>query len=147
MSNSKLKKTTNSIITICFVSFFAFTFIKTIQYRQEKEAKIKAYKGEIIGVTTKFKKCGKNCTELRYYFYVNNNKIIGKIDGHDLNSDVLNKFYKVKYNEKNPEENFLFINEEIKTDSLTLIKSGFKYVKFHIHNMSTNTYEENWKWE
>jgi hypothetical protein len=141
--NSILKKPLNPVHILVFIVIaILIVFIETQQYK----AKIETFKSETIAKASRFKNANKSIY-LCFYFYYNGEKVLGKTSGHDLSSSILDKFYQVKLNENNPDENEIILENEIKPDSTTLIKSGFKYVQFHKLNISTNTYEENWKWE
>lgn len=150
---SKKKKTTieKQIETYFSITLFIvlsiFLIIKSNLFKTKKTIDIENFNGEAIGITTQFKKADKYNYNLRYYFYYHNERILGKINGNDLDTTVLNKYYQIKFNENNPVENELILENEIKPDSTILIKSGFKHKKYYTHNISTNTYEENRKWE
>ena len=105
----------------------------------------KTFKGEAIGLTLKFKNAGKS-RYLVYCFYVNG-KIMTKTKtmGGD---EILNKFYKVKYDLNNPRGNNIFLDQELKPDSLTLVKNGFTWTKYFIYDSGiTNKYLERSKWK
>ena len=143
MNNSIFKKPINPLVAIIFIVIvLLMIFIES----QQHKAKIKTFKSETIAKATRFKNMNKS-RDLCFYFYCNGEKTLGRTSGHDLQSSVLDKFYQIKFNDNNPLENEIILENEITPDSITLIKSGFKYVKFHKLNISTNTYEENWKWE
>lgn len=146
--NSTFEKSIETYFSITLIIvLLLFLFIKSNQSKVKKAINAENYNGEAIGLTTRFKKADKHNYHLRYYFYYNNERVLGKVNGNDLNSSVLNKYYQIKFNENNPVENEIILENEIKPDSTILIKSGFKHKRNYTHNISTNTYEENWKWE
>ena len=146
--NSVLKNPISPLLIIAFIIIITILlFTQSKQYKEPSEPKIENHKSETIGLTTRIKSVGKSGPNLHYYFYYNNERVLGKIDGRYLDSSVLAKFYKVKFNENDPNENEMILENEIKNDSIILIESGFKHIKYSTHNISTNTYEENWKWE
>ena len=64
------------------------------------------------------------------------------------NKDILNKYYKVKYDLNNPKANYIILDKELKPDSLTLVKAGFSKTKYYIYDSGiTNKYLEKSKWK
>jgi hypothetical protein len=105
----------------------------------------KTFKGEAIGLTIKFKKAGRS-RYLMYCFYLNG-KIVSKRKAMG-NEEILNKFYKVKYDLKNPKANYIFLDKELKPDSLTLVKAGFRWSKYYTYDGGvTGRYLESSKWK
>ena len=51
------------------------------------------------------------------------------------------------FDKNNPESSHIYLNEEIRPDSITLIKAGFKYVTYYEHDMPTDDYIKKYKWE
>lgn len=146
--NSILKNPISPLILIAvFIILCILIFTQSKFYNKHNKTEIKNHQCETIGLTTRIKSVGKSGPNLHYYFYHNNKRVLGKIDGRFLDSSVLSKFYPVTFNENNPAENIMILENEIKSDSVILLKLGFKHVKFFTHSTSTNTYEEDWKWE
>lgn len=87
------------ICTLIFsVLYILFDNSRTTKFNKYKET----FKGEAIGLTTNFKEVGRHRL-LIYCFYVNG-KVMSKrktIGGNE----ILNKFYKVKYDLNNPKGN------------------------------------------
>ena len=85
---------------------------------------------------------------MQYYFYVNK-RIVSKVSvGNNTDSTVLNKFYKVKYDLNNPEENYIVLEEELEPDSISLVKAGFTKTKYYIYDAGiTCKYIEKSKWK
>jgi hypothetical protein len=81
-----------------------------------------------IGKTLKYEFADgfKDCIEYKYY--VRNFKYIGCITIDPEISSSLNKFYKVKYSKIKPDISEIYFSKEI-TDSVEIIKAGFKYKK------------------
>ncbi|MBS7252826.1 hypothetical protein [Flavobacterium branchiicola] len=106
----------------------------------------KSFKGEAVGLTTRFK-YGRKVIYLQYYFYLDK-KIISKISVDKYDSTLLNKFYKVKYDLNKPEESDLVLEEELQPDSLTLVKAGFRKTKYYFYDAGvTCKYIEKEKWK
>jgi hypothetical protein len=132
------------------IIFFALVglFILSIYYhKNERDTYGDSFKGESIALSTRFKH-GRRVTYLQYYFYVDK-KIISKVFVNNNDSAALNKFYKVKYDLNNPEkENYIMVEEELKPDSLTLVKAGFTKTKYYIYDGGvTCKYIEKSKWK
>ncbi|HEU4788106.1 MAG TPA: hypothetical protein VFS71_00305 [Flavobacterium sp.] len=109
----------------------------------------KSFKGETIALTTRIKKSGK-WRELRYYFYTDQKILSGRKTRHyEGNEDeLINKFFKVKYNLKDPQENYIVLEEELEPDSLTLVKAGFTRTKYYIYDVAVSSkYIEKSKWK
>jgi hypothetical protein len=146
--NSILKNPISPLILIAvFIIISILFFTQSKFYKKQNETEIDNHQCETIGLTTRIKSTGKSGPNLHYYFYHNNERVLGKIDGRYLDSSVLAKFYTVKFDENDPAENEMILENEFKSDSVILLKLGFKHIKYYTHNISTNTYEENWKWE
>ncbi len=106
----------------------------------------KTFKGETIGLTLRIKSSGKT-HYLRYCFYSDKKKILGGAAIVDYN--LVNKFYKVKYDLDNPEKgHYIILNKELKPDSITLVKAGFTKTKYYIYDDGvTCKYIEKSKWK
>lgn len=65
------------------------------------------------------------------------------------NPDLVNKFYRVKYDPNSPEKGHaIILSEELKPDSITLVKAGFTKTKYYIYDAgATCKYIENSKWK
>lgn len=147
-TSSILKNPISPLVLIAFFIIICILFFtQSKHYKASNESETENHISETIGLTTRFKSESKSGPNLHYYFYYNKKRVLGKIDGRYLNSSVLGNFYLIKFNENNPDKNEMILENEIKLDSTSLINSGFKYIKYYTHNISTNTYEENWKWE
>ncbi|WP_264532131.1 hypothetical protein [Flavobacterium sp. N502540] len=110
----------------------------------ESEKYGKTFKGETIGFTTRIEHEGKR-DYLKYYFY-SDRKILSAVLSRDY--DLVNKFYKVKYDLNNPEENYIVLEEELKPDSLSLVKAGFVKTKYYFYDAGvTCKYIEKSKWK
>ena len=103
----------------------------------------KTFSGEAIGLTTRIKS-GK-AHVLRYYFYDSNKKILSGVSNG--NYDLVNKFYKVKYDLNAPEKNMIFLKEELKPDSIALVKAGFTKTKYYEYDDVKAEYLGKWKWK
>jgi hypothetical protein len=125
-------------------------FILSIYYNNnEYENYRKALKGETIALATRIQGSGK-ARSLRYYFY-SEKKVISEVNTRDYYGDeyeLINKFYKVKYNLKDPEENYIILEKELNPDSIMLIKAGFTKIKYYIYDGGvTCKYIEKSKWK
>jgi hypothetical protein len=141
------QKTNWQIVILVFVVIGLFA--SSIYNDQEKEKYRKSFKGEAIALATRIEHSGED-TSLRYYFYLDK-KIITETDLRDYNgsrSELVNKFYKVKYNLNNPEEKYIVLEEELEPDSITLVKAGFTKTKYYIYDAGvTCKYMEKSKWK
>ena len=61
--------------------------------------------------------------------------------------DLVNKFFKVKYNLNKPEENEIFFREELESDYLMIVKSGFTKTKYYEYDDKSTKYLEKLKWK
>lgn len=131
-------------------SFIVISMLVIIFYAENKKADlnkaIKAYKGTTIGYATRIKS-HKNSRDLIFYFYKDEKRCISKIDLKDYNNYLTNKFYKVTFDQNNPENNYLYINKPLEPDSTTLIKAGFKFTKVYEHDFRTDTYKLRYEWK
>ncbi|UUW10604.1 hypothetical protein NLG42_07270 [Flavobacterium plurextorum] len=109
----------------------------------------KSFKGETIALVT-INEGFREDKVLRYYFYTNR-KILGKIGNRSRHNSLykeINKFYRVKYDLIKPEENEIFLEEELKPDSLALVKAGFIKTKYYEYDDgATGKYLEKSKWK
>ncbi|MBK0370624.1 hypothetical protein [Flavobacterium agrisoli] len=126
-------------IFILFIVFY-YDYYKKKQFDKYKET----FKGETIALTTRITN-GKGGL-LRYYFYDSNKKILSGT--RKRYPKFLNKFYRVKYDLKNPKSNYIELENELKPDSLTLVKAGFTYTKYYKYDDGvTSRYLEGFKWK
>ena len=122
--------------------------ILSIYYNSiEHENYRKSFKGETIALATRIQHKYKYDFSLHYYFYLDK-KIISAITVKSNDHSVLNKFYKVKYNLKAPEENYIILEKELNPDSITLVKAGFTKIKYYIYDVAVSSkYIEKSKWK
>lgn len=142
-NKDKFKNLKKVIIFTFFLSIMVLLYYnyKQNQFDQYKET----FKGEAIGLTIKFKKAGRS-RYLMYCFYLDG-KILSKRKTAG-NDEILNKFYKVKYDLKNPRANYIYLDRELKPDSLTLVKAGFTWTKYYTYDGGmTSRYLERSKWK
>ncbi|WP_428228686.1 hypothetical protein [Flavobacterium sp.] len=134
----------NHLINIMVSLFFGLIILLIFSLYYEGEYK-KPLKGETIGLATRIKQ-GRQST-LRYYFYYDKKRILGSASL--TNPDLVNKFYRVKYDPNNPEKGHaIILNEELQPDSITLVKAGFTKIKYYIYDVGvTCKYIENSKWK
>ena len=124
-------------LLILFVFFVNYNVNEYDKYK-------KTFKGEAIGFATKIKHSNKT-SFLKYYFY-SDKKVLSQVSSRDY--ELVNKFYKVKYDLNNPEENYIVLEKELKPDSITLVKSGFTKIKYYIYDGGvTCKYIEKSKWK
>lgn len=143
-SKDKFRNLRKAVFWLC-CSLSAFLIIHDCYKKKQFDKYKQTFKGETIGLTTKFKKKSRR-RYLQYCFHVNG-KIIS-LTGTLRNEDVLNKFYKVKYDLDNPVANYIVLDEELRPDSLTLVNAGFTKVKYYIYDGGrTSEYIEKSKWE
>ena len=139
----KNKKIYFAFVILLIIAFFA---INEYNKRQRKE-EIESYKETTIAFTLEIKHY-EDSSELKFYFYSNGKLFIGKQHSSDyFDKSVLNRYYVVKHDTQNPKKNYIYLNEEIQPDSITLTKAGFKYVTYYEHDIPTNTYIKKDKWE
>ncbi len=141
-SRRDLNKREKVIGIIVFVLIFlsvVFSIKNSDKYNEYK----KTFKGETIGLTTRFEREGKR-DYLKYYFY-SDGKILSEVSSKDY--EAVNKFYKVKYDLKNPEQNYIVLEEELQPDSLTLVKAGFTKTKYYEYDDVTWEYLEKERWK
>lgn len=138
----------NNKIYFAFVILLIIAFFAINEYnkRQRKE-EIKSYKETTIAFTLEIKHY-EDSSELKFYFYSNGKLFIGKQHSSDyFDKSILNRYYVVKHDTQNPRKNYIYLNEEIQPDSITLTKAGFKYITYYEHDIPTNTYIKKHKWE
>lgn len=119
-----------------------------IYYSNQQSDYRDSFKGETIALVT-INEGTERHKVVRYYFYTDR-KILGKIGNRSRNSNLyheINKFYKVKYDLNKPEENEIFLEEELKPDSLKLIEAGFTKTKYYEYDDVTRGYLEKSKWK
>ncbi|MEN2399675.1 hypothetical protein GKZ90_0007795 [Flavobacterium sp. MC2016-06] len=143
-SKSELRSNLGRIVVFSIVMTLLFFIIRHSNVEHEKFKK--RLTEETIGFATRTEYANKT-THLKYYFYLNG-KILSetKIDGSD--ETLINKFYKVKYNPNNPEENEIVLDEKLEPDSISLVKAGFTKTKYYIYDAGvTCKYIEHSKWK
>lgn len=140
-----MKEEDNNILINIMISLFLGLIISIIFSLYYKGEYKKPLNGETIGFATRIKQ-GRQST-LRYYFYVDEKRILGSASL--ANPDLVNKFYRVKYDLNNPEKGYsIILNEELKPDSITLVKAGFTKTKYYIYDDGVSCkYIENSKWK
>lgn len=140
---------TNWVKVIIFFVLVGLFIFSLYYNNNEYENYRKSLKGETIALATRIKSSGKG-RSLKYYFY-SGKKVISAIsihDYHDDESELINKFYKVKYNLKDPEENYIILEKELNPDSITLVKAGFTKTKYYIYDVAVSSkYIEKLKWK
>ncbi|CAC9972780.1 hypothetical protein [Flavobacterium panici] len=131
---------------IVFFILIGLLGLSIYYHKDDYSNRRKSFKGEAIGLSTRFK-YGRKVTYLQYYFYLDK-KIISKISVEKYDPTLLNKFYKVKYHLNKPEENDLILEEELQPDSITLVKAGFTKTKYYFYDAGvTCKYIEKSKWK
>lgn len=138
------KENNDNLIHVSIILFFGLiiSLIFSLHYKGEYK---KPLKEETIGLATRIKQ-GRQST-LRYYFYYDKKRILGSASL--ANPDLVNKFYRVKYDPNNPEKGHaIILSEELQPDSITLVKAGFTKTKYYIYDAGvTCKYIENSKWK
>lgn len=132
------------MLTITIVFIFLIIIYSNIN-EKEYYKKIDNYQGKTIGKVYSIK-LGKH-SYLKYYFYDNNKKYFSEARYSEYTHDNFEKYYRVIFNERNPNNSHIYINKEIQPDSIKLIKASFKYVTYYEHDIPTNTYIKKHKWE
>lgn len=143
MQNKKDKW--NLIIFVAFMVGWAIFLICTNQ----PDDFSKSFRGEAIGLVTRIENCNRSKC-LRYYFYIDDKRILsgmGIRNYQENPNDLVNKFFKVKYNLNKPEENEIFFREKLELDSLMLVKSGFRKTKYYEYDDRSTKYLEKLKWK
>jgi len=135
---------TNLIAPILLIAIiFLCIFLSSKDTKKYNEHK-KTFKGETIGFVTRIVREGKR-DYLKYYFY-SGRKILSEVSSGDY--ELVDKFYKVKYDLNNPEDNYIVLEEELEPDSISLVKAGFTKTKYYIYDAGvTCKYIENSKWK
>lgn len=141
----KREKKINFPVLLAFSLLFCI-FIFGIYSGNKYKQEIKTYSGSTIGTANSFKNYAKT-KDINYYFYLNGKRIISKTSGSGYTFKDLKKFYKIKYNINNPENNHILLESKIFPDSISLTKAGFKYIKYYEHDIVTNTYIAHYKWQ
>lgn len=107
----------------------------------------KSFKGETIGLLTRLKSNDEHGYTLQYYFYTDK-KIRSVVFVKKYDNEDFNKFFKVKYDLNNPQENNIVLEEELEPDSISLVKAGFTKTKYYIYDAGvTCKYIEKSKWK
>ncbi|MDW8850266.1 hypothetical protein SD960_09205 [Flavobacterium sp. MMLR14_040] len=130
---------------LLFAILFLLFFLSNKDAEQYDKYK-KTLKGETIGFATRTEKVKRDY--LKYYFY-SGRKILSETSIEKYNGDkLINKFYKIKYNINNPEENYIVLEEELEPDSISLVKAGFTKIKYYFYDAGvTCKYIEKSKWK
>lgn len=131
-----------------FLFMIAGLLIYEVYRNVQQDDYRKSFKGETIALVT-INEGSREDKVLRYYFYTDR-KILGKIGNRSRHNSLykeINKFYRVKYDMNNPEENEIFLEEELKPDSLSLVKVGFTKTKYYEYDDATAKYLEKSKWK
>lgn len=143
MEEENIKKKNEIILLIlAFCILLIFANYQKNNYFEE----IKSYKSKTIGKANKIKSGGK-VNHLEYYFYYNNKKYSSTSKHNDFDKDYLKKFFLVVFDEKKPENSHIYLENEIKPDSIKMIRAGFKHSYYYEHDIPTNTYIKKHKWE
>lgn len=120
-------------------------FIAYVNGDKIYKEKLKKCKASTIAYTYRLDRSGKH-SNVMYCFYVDSIKFIDQTSV-EWEYNNLYKYYEVKYNSDNPEENIIFCKNEIIPDSITLVKAGFKKKKSYYYDDITATYKEKWEWK
>jgi hypothetical protein len=138
---------TNLIGPILLIAILFLLFFLSSKDANEYNEHKKTFKGETIGFVTRIDDKRRR-DYLKYYFY-SGRKILSEISTRDYNGhDLINKFYKVKYDLNNPEDNYIVLEEELEPDSISLVKAGFTKTKYYFYDAGvTCKYIEYSKWK
>ncbi|MBF4514842.1 hypothetical protein IRZ71_00710 [Flavobacterium sp. ANB] len=137
----------NEIKVIVFFMLVGLLIYSMYYNDKEQGNYLKSFKGEKIGLLTRVKDHDEHGYTLQYYFYLDK-KIRATIYVKEYDSEILNKFFKVKYNINNPEENYIVLEEELEPDSISLVKAGFTKTKYYVYDAGvTCKYIEKTKWK
>jgi hypothetical protein len=128
--NKRQYKRGNSSSTINLVVLIIFFFLYNSCKNESHQKKFNDNTITTIAKATRIKNSGKT-HQLRYYFYVNNERILGGITSS--NESYINKFFSVRYDLNKPEKNHIALNRQLKPDSITLAKAGFTKIKYYIY--------------
>ncbi|QOG02692.1 hypothetical protein [Flavobacterium sp. MDT1-60] len=144
--NEKPKWIWSVVLLTIVILFILFVSNNANKYQRYKET----FKGETIGFTTRIEHANKT-SSLKYYFY-SDKKVLSEVSTRGYEGDeyeLINKFYKVKYDLNNPEKgHYIILEEELSPDSLTLVKAGFTKTKYYIYDAGvTCKYIEKSKWK
>jgi hypothetical protein len=134
----------NVSVKAVLVIFSIFLLIGYVFSENRHQEKIQNCDQSTIGYTHRIKSSGKH-SALMYYFYVDSIKVISKADKFDANCSF--RYYIVKYDKKNTDENIILLDQEINPDSLSLVKAGFKRKKIYYYDNVTSTYKERLEWK
>jgi hypothetical protein len=139
MEEENTKRSNTSVII-----FLVFLTVIIGLIISKKNQKVINYNQSTIGYTSRIEQYGKHSC-LRYYFYVDSTKILSK--NSKSSENYLHKFYVVKYDGNNPNENFIVLDREINPDSLSLVNAGFKKKKIYTYDPIKSNYKEKIKWQ
>src|SRR5574343_141495 len=143
MEEENIKKKNEIILLIlAFCILLIFANYQKNSYFEE----IKSYKSKTIGKANKIKSGGK-VNYLEYYFYYNNKKYLSTSKHNDFDKDYLKKFFLVVFDKKKPENSHIYLENEIKPDSIKMIRAGYKHSYYFEYDIPTNTYVKKHKWE
>jgi len=147
MNSDKTKNSSIAEILLSLIAVFVISlFLDRCKDNSYKES-INRYKGETIGYTTCFVKSGKT-SSLKYFYYINGEKIINKDYSYATRSNsFLKKFYLVKYDINNPNECQIVLEDTINPDTNAVMNLGFKKKKIYYYDHITSTYKEKTEWE
>ncbi|QSW90807.1 hypothetical protein J0383_08355 [Flavobacterium endoglycinae] len=140
MTKDQSERVAGIVIFIVILIFIIFSIKNANKYDDYK----KTFEGETIGFVTRIEREGKR-DYLKYYFY-SDRKILSEVSSQ--NYGLVNKFYKVKYDLNNPEQNYIVLEEELQPDSIALVKAGFTKIKYYEYDAGvTCKYIEKTKWK
>ena len=146
MEESKSEHISNLGMIVIFLLGMILIFLVRSYDNIEREKFKKRLTEETIGFATRAEH-GDEISHLKYYFYLNE-KILSKIEIEGSGETLINKFYKVKYNPNDFSENYIVLEDELKPDSITLVKAGFTKTKYYIYDAGvTCKYIEKSKWK
>ncbi|WP_445711085.1 hypothetical protein [Flavobacterium sp.] len=140
----------NEKVTYAFgLLLIVFLFVLDFYNKRGKQEENEKYDGKSIAYTKKIFR-GENSHSIKFYFYYKNKLYYGKQtleDKEEHRSDIINDYFLVTFDKNNLEKNYIHLDKQIEPDSLTLVKTGFKYKKYYEYDISNNTYIEHYKWQ
>lgn len=140
-----LKENEGKIMLAITIIFISLIMIYSNINEKEYYKKINDFQDKTIGKVYSIR-LGKH-SYLKYYFYKNSKKYFSEARYSEFTHENFGKYYRVIFNEKNPSESHIYLNKEIKPDSITLTKAGFKNIIYYDYDIPTNTYIKKYKWE
>ncbi|WP_130734741.1 hypothetical protein [Flavobacterium sp. J27] len=143
------KKYINYKILNVVIVFLLFCLVFLNQYNNTKKRKEAVEKYDGTGIAyIKETIYEDSHVYIRFYFYHNGKIIFSKQSERDENqTNILNNYFLVTFDTKNPKNNYIHLNKRVQPDSLSLVNAGFKYKKYYIHDITTNTHVEKYKWQ